>query len=164
MDGGDIAAVACGGAATSADVLDLRDIDFLSGLALGEIEQLAELLTKREFAAGDTVCREGDDGDRMWLLAKGSVSVRLISADGRMNLRLASLSRGTTIGEMAVDRKRGPSATIMPTSTSSPTSCCAMATPSYSLTTRDRDQAARQPVAGAGAPAAPTSEDLRNRT
>jgi anti-anti-sigma regulatory factor len=59
-------------------VLDLRDIDFLSGLAMGEIEQLAGLLTKREFAAGDTICREGDDGDRMWLLAKGSVSVRLI--------------------------------------------------------------------------------------
>ena len=96
-----------------ADVLELRDIDFLSGLATGELERLGELLTKREFAAGDTICREGEDGDRMWLLAKGSVSVRLISADGRMNLRIASLSRGTTIGEMALIEKARRSATIV---------------------------------------------------
>ena len=70
-------------------------------------------MTKHEFAAGDTICREGDDGDRMWLLAKGSVSVRLISADGRVNLRIASLSRGTTIGEMALLEQARRSATIV---------------------------------------------------
>ena len=96
-----------------ADVLDLRDIDFLSGLAIGELEQLAELLTKREFAAGDIVCREGEEGDRMWLLAKGSVSVRLISTDGRMNLRIASFSRGTTIGEMALIEQARRSANVV---------------------------------------------------
>jgi CRP-like cAMP-binding protein/ABC-type transporter Mla MlaB component len=96
-----------------ADVLDLRDIDFLSGLAMGELERLSELLTKREFAAGDTICREGEEGNRMWLLAKGSVSVRLISADGRMNLRIASLTRGTTIGEMALVEQARRSATIV---------------------------------------------------
>ena len=96
-----------------AEVLDLRDIDFLSGLALGELERLGELLTRREFAAGDTICREGEEGDRMWLLAKGSVSVRLISANGRMNLRIASLSRGTTIGEMALVEQARRSATIV---------------------------------------------------
>ncbi len=96
-----------------ADALDLRDIDFLSGLAMGELERLGEVLTKREFAAGDTICREGEEGDRMWLLAKGSVSVRLISADGHMNLRIASLSRGTTIGEMALVEQTLRSATIV---------------------------------------------------
>ncbi len=96
-----------------ADVLDLHDIDFLSGLAMEELEWLREVLTKREFAAGDTICREGDEGDRMWLLAKGSVSVRLISADGRVNLRIASLSCGTTIGEMALVENARRSATIV---------------------------------------------------
>jgi len=96
-----------------ADVLDLRDIDFLSGLDKGELELLGELLTRREVAAGDTICREGEEGDRMWLLAKGSVSVRLISADGHMNLRIASLSRGTTIGEMALVEQARRSATIV---------------------------------------------------
>ena len=49
----------------------------------------------------------------MWLLAKGSVSVRLISPDGRTNLRIASLSRGTTIGEMALIERVPRSATIV---------------------------------------------------
>ena len=96
-----------------ADVLDLRDIDFLSGLALDELERLRGLLTRREFAAGDTICREGEEGDRMWLLAKGSVSVRLISKDGHANLRIASLSRGTTIGEMALVETARRSASIV---------------------------------------------------
>ncbi len=96
-----------------ADVLDLRDIDFLSGLAMNELERLGAILTRREFAAGETICREGEEGDRMWLLAKGSVSVRLISADGHMNLRIASLSRGTTIGEMALVEQARRSATIV---------------------------------------------------
>jgi sulfate permease, SulP family len=96
-----------------ADVLELRDIDFLSGLAMDELEWLGGVLTKREFAAGDAICREGEDGDRMWLLAKGSVSVRLISPDGRTNLRIASLSRGTTIGEMALIEQARRSATIV---------------------------------------------------
>lgn len=96
-----------------ADVLELREIDFLSGLATDELERLGQLLSKREFAAGDTICREGEEGDRMWLLAKGSVSVRLISADGHVNLRIASLSRGTTIGEMALVEQTRRSATIV---------------------------------------------------
>jgi SulP family sulfate permease len=95
------------------DVLELREIDFLSGLTAGELELLGEVLARREFAAGDVICREGEDGDRMWLLAKGSVSVRLISADGRVNLRIASLSRGTTIGEMALIEQARRSATIV---------------------------------------------------
>ena len=96
-----------------AAVLELRDIDFLSGLDIEQLDRLRQLLTRREFAAGECICREGDEGDRMWLLAKGSVSVRLISADGRMNLRIASLSRGTTIGEMALVEEARRSATIV---------------------------------------------------
>ena len=49
----------------------------------------------------------------MWLLAKGSVSVRLISADRNVNLRIAALSRGTTIGEMALVEQARRSATIV---------------------------------------------------
>ena len=98
----------------NAEVLALRDIDFLSGLSSGELEQVAALVTRCEFAAGDTICREGDEGDRMWLLAKGSVSVRLISADGRTNQRLSSLACGTMVGEMAlIDGARRSAAVIV---------------------------------------------------
>src|SRR5262249_13620193 len=67
----------------------------------------------REFSAGEAICQQGEDGDRMWLLAKGSVSVQLRSADGTEPRRIASLARGTTVGEMALVESARRSATIV---------------------------------------------------
>ena len=89
---------------SQADVLPLGEIDFLAGVEEQELNRLREVLVRREFAASETICREGDQGDRMWLLAKGSVSVRLTLGGGRESLRIASLARGTTIGEMSLIR------------------------------------------------------------
>jgi CRP-like cAMP-binding protein/anti-anti-sigma regulatory factor len=98
---------------SQADVLALGEIDFLAGIEERDLDRLREVLTQREFAPGEIICREGEEGDRMWLLAKGSVSVRLTSADGRENTRIASLARGTTVGEMALVESARRSATIV---------------------------------------------------
>lgn len=98
---------------SQADVLSLDEIDLLAGIGAQDLDRLREVLTQREFAPGEIICKEGEEGDRMWLLAKGSVSVRLISADGRQNIRIASLARGTTIGEMALVDSVRRSATII---------------------------------------------------
>jgi sulfate permease, SulP family len=95
------------------DVLSLGEIDFLAGIAKSDLDRLREILAIRDFAPGETICREGEDGDRMWLLAKGSVSVRLVLPDGRGDRRIASLARGTTIGEMALVEAARRSATIV---------------------------------------------------
>ena len=52
------------------DVLELREIDFLSGLDALEMDRVGSCLVLRQFAAGEVLCREGQEGDRMWLLAK----------------------------------------------------------------------------------------------
>lgn len=148
-----------------ADVLELRDIDFLSGLTFDDLDRLGELLTRREFATGDTICREGEEGDRMWLLAKGSVSVRLISADGRMNLRIASLSRGTTIGEMALVEQARRSATIV---ADEHVVCYELLRDRYALLLSEYPALATKLLANLCRELARrlrrTSEDLRNRT
>lgn len=96
-----------------AEVLDLGDIDFLNGIDGAGLDQLRAVLIRRDFAQGATICREGDDGDRMWLLAKGSVSVRLMLGDGRGYRRITSLARGTTLGEMALVESARRSATVV---------------------------------------------------
>jgi sulfate permease, SulP family len=96
-----------------ADVLDLRDIDFLAGIDDQNLERLGCFLTRRDFAEGDTICREGEEGDRMWLLAKGSVSVRILLSNGRGYRRITSLARGTTLGEMALVESARRSATVV---------------------------------------------------
>ena len=98
---------------SQADVLTFSEIDFLVGLGQSDLDRLSEVLTRREFAPGEMICREGDEGDRMWLLAKGSVSVRLKLANGQDNVRIASLARGTTIGEMSLIESTRRSASIV---------------------------------------------------
>jgi MFS superfamily sulfate permease-like transporter len=96
-----------------ADVLDLRDIDFLAGIDDADLDRLGAFLSRRDFAKGETICSEGEDGDRMWLLAKGSVSVRLMLGDGKGYRRITSLARGTTLGEMALVEAARRSATVV---------------------------------------------------
>jgi CRP-like cAMP-binding protein len=81
------------------EVLPLARHDFAQGLDDGERVVLAFHLVTKEFAAGATLCVEGEPADRMWLITKGSVSVRLSAARGTR--RIASCAVGTTVGEMA---------------------------------------------------------------
>jgi MFS superfamily sulfate permease-like transporter len=96
-----------------AAMLTLEDIDFFQGVPEEELEQLRQVLKFREYKSGEAICREGDPGDRMWLLVKGSVSVRLDVADHRVSRRITSLTRGTIFGEMALIEGAPRSATIV---------------------------------------------------
>ncbi|MGP0091609.1 MAG: SulP family inorganic anion transporter [Xanthobacteraceae bacterium] len=76
--------------------------DLVKGLDAGEIAVLGSLLTPRDFPARAVMCTEGEEADRMWILTKGSVSVRLSLHDSHDPRRIASMSAGTTVGEMAL--------------------------------------------------------------
>jgi MFS superfamily sulfate permease-like transporter len=82
-------------------LLRFEEHDFLQGLEPAEFDVLKPYLTLKELPAGTTLCVEGDEADRMWLLMKGSVSVRLRVADSLAGRRIASCATGTTVGEMA---------------------------------------------------------------
>jgi len=94
-------------------MLALDEIDFFDGVAAQDLEQLRQLLQLHEFKTGEAICREGDPGDKMWLLVKGSVSVRLDVSDNRVSRRITSLTRGTVFGEMALIEGAPRSATIV---------------------------------------------------
>jgi CRP-like cAMP-binding protein len=85
--------------------------DFAQGLDAGECIILAAHLMAREFAAGTILCAEGEPADRMWLLTRGSVSVRLSAARGTR--RIASCAIGTTVGEMAFIQGATRSASVV---------------------------------------------------
>ncbi len=80
-------------------------LDIVQGLTADERSVLLPTLVRREFAAGDTIFREGDEGDALYLILRGSASVRMKLATG--DRRLITFSPGTMFGEMAlVDRER----------------------------------------------------------
>jgi CRP-like cAMP-binding protein len=77
----------------------------VQGLGPEERSVLLPLLGRREFAAGATIFREGDEGDALYLILRGSASVRMKLPTG--DRRLVTFSPGTMFGEMAlVDRER----------------------------------------------------------
>ncbi len=83
------------------DELALDELDFTQGLDADELALLRSRLVSRAFRPGETICVEGDAADRLWLLTKGSVSVRMALPGGEA-VRVASLAMGTAVGEMAL--------------------------------------------------------------
>jgi SulP family sulfate permease len=92
--------------------LTLEQLDLVKGLDEDELALLRARLVPREFARGETICAEGDAADRLWLLTRGTVSVRMALA-GRDSVRIASLAMGTVVGEMALLGTGHRSATVV---------------------------------------------------
>jgi SulP family sulfate permease len=82
--------------------LALRDMALFAGLDDEEMAVLTTLLERQELAHGDTVFREGDAGDRLYLIARGSVSIKVQLTDENRARRLATFTPGVFFGEMAM--------------------------------------------------------------
>jgi MFS family permease len=84
----------------------LRTVPAFEELPLTAFERLAGALEPLEFAAGDTIMREGDQGDRFVVIDTGEVEV---SADGRP---MSRLGHGAGVGEIALLRRSPRTATV----------------------------------------------------
>jgi sulfate permease, SulP family len=93
--------------------IPLDALDLVKDLDLRERNMLTPLLIPRTFACGAVVCTEGEDADRMWIISKGSVSVRLDMGNRNDTRRIASIGPGTTVGEMALLEGGTRSATVV---------------------------------------------------
>lgn len=97
----------------SSESVPLERHDLMRGLTADELAIVAALLTPARFPAGAVVCREGEEAHEMWILTRGSVSVRLFFAGATRMKRVASLGVGTIVGDMAFIEGSRRSATIV---------------------------------------------------
>lgn len=74
-------------------------------------ELLASRLTSETYAAGETIIREGDPGDKLYILIKGVVDVAR-ELDGR-TVHVASLPSGSYFGEMALIKDVARTASVI---------------------------------------------------
>jgi sulfate permease, SulP family len=82
--------------------------------ALGDADQaehLAARCRRIEVEPGDIIARQGEQADAMHLILEGRVGILVDVGNGR-SIRVRSLGRHTTIGEMGLIAKRPRSATI----------------------------------------------------
>ncbi len=87
----------------------LRSVSLLSPLPEPILDRLARALTRSEFAEGDVVIREGEQGDLFYVVESGGLTV---SKQGRF---VASLGPGDYVGEIALLRDVPRTATVTAT-------------------------------------------------
>jgi CRP-like cAMP-binding protein len=85
----------------------LKSLALFRPLPPPTVEFLASRLEYEELTAGDVVLREGDDGDRFYVIAEGRVAVE-VGGEAR-----ADLGRGDFFGEIALLRNVKRTATVV---------------------------------------------------
>jgi CRP/FNR family transcriptional regulator, cyclic AMP receptor protein len=83
----------------SADLL--KKVYLFQDLTAKELEQVLAICEEESFAEGAEIVKEGDQGDRMYLIVEGRVRIQK-SIKGIGNEALAILETGDFFGEMAL--------------------------------------------------------------
>src|SRR3954466_6085100 len=79
----------------------LRGVAIFKDLDDEELQQMAEVCKPEEFRSGEYIFREGESGNRLYLIVEGEVRIsREVPGSGEE--ALAILKPGSLFGEMAV--------------------------------------------------------------
>ncbi len=86
------------------EIVPVEQVGLMEGLDPHQRSRLAACLQSRRLAAGETLFRQGDPGDRLYVITSGSINVLSPADPGRMALRqrYVSLSPGMMLGETAM--------------------------------------------------------------
>lgn len=99
------------GLVTVERMMALRSVPLFASLAPPELASLARASIEREFAAGKTLCREGEPGDEVFILLSGEVNV--VKRDGPEERVVGSEKAGGFIEELAVLDSAPRAATVL---------------------------------------------------
>lgn len=92
--------------------LAMDEIPVLAGLSDTEKALIALRLRRAAYRSGDVVIRQGDEDRSLYIVAKGTTTVRVNVEGTNRQVRLVSYSRGTVFGEMALLDRQPRSATV----------------------------------------------------
>ncbi len=79
----------------------LRDVSLFSAMDELQLQQIARILSERWVTDGDHLCRQGDDGDEMYIVVSGEVEIVKAMA-GRPEQVISRATAGDAIGELQV--------------------------------------------------------------
>ncbi|MDP2690018.1 MAG: cyclic nucleotide-binding domain-containing protein [Deltaproteobacteria bacterium] len=90
----------------------LRDMPFFSDLSDNELATVATVTKKQNFKLGETIFKESEDGQSIYIIRKGEVKACKIAPDGEL-FTLTIMKDGEIFGEMSFLDGRPRSATVI---------------------------------------------------
>ena len=97
--------------AAEGEELAVHRLPAFEGLTGEDCAVVAALLVRRPYRAGEVVIKEGNQDRSLFMIAKGTASVK-IDVAGTRSKRLATFSPGTVFGEVALLDKQPRSASV----------------------------------------------------
>lgn len=79
----------------------LAAVDILRSLPADQVQAIVPYIERRSFPKGVPVFQQGGEGDSMYIIDSGTVSIEYVDASGGRS-RVAELGAGQTFGEMAL--------------------------------------------------------------
>jgi SulP family sulfate permease len=95
--------------------MDLSELCLGDGFQENDIDLITRYVRRKQFTPGEVLFSEGAPGDALYLLARGTVTIRLGTGGGG-TIRLATLIPGVMFGEMALLEGQPRSAEAVATS------------------------------------------------
>jgi len=94
----------------------LQGVDLFEGLKEDELEEVAKICYEKRYFPGDTIAKEGDNSDELFIITDGFVEVLLGERPKSSARVVVSLGSGQIIGEMALLDQGPRSASVRATS------------------------------------------------
>ncbi len=92
--------------------LPCEQLALFADLSPAEFEVVQRRLSRQVYAKGETVFREGDPGQQLFVIAKGEASVRIHPSGALRDMRLVTFCAGTVFGELALLDANARSASV----------------------------------------------------
>jgi CRP-like cAMP-binding protein len=91
----------------------LKRVELFDGLTPQELESIAELCREEAYESGEVIAKQGDQGDKLYVICEGFVEVLLGGTPSDESPRtVVNLGRGQIVGEMALVDHGPRSATV----------------------------------------------------
>ena len=92
---------AAGSGTQQQEEMPLAKTSAAEGFTGADLAALEKLLERRVYEAGQPLFREGDPGDELFIILKGSASA-FVQQSGGGDIRLVTFCQGTVLGELAI--------------------------------------------------------------
>jgi MFS superfamily sulfate permease-like transporter len=99
----------------SATMRHLSVAPILRGLSREEVSAFRRLATRRIYRTGEVIFAQGDDGDALYYISRGSVDITIHLEATGLDKRLQSLAEGNIFGEMAILDSKPRAASVIAT-------------------------------------------------